>query len=323
MATREGVIGALTFAMAESGRRYAASDLALAEDLARRAGQAVENARLFRQVEAARELLEQQAVQLESQAEELESSNEELRASNDELARQTDAAARANHAKSEFLANMSHELRTPLNAILGYVQLLAEGIRGPLSEAQGKDLARIRRSARHLLSLINDILNFAKLESGRLHYALAAVPVDEVLAEVVELVAPQMAECELRCTCQTGDPTLAVRADGEKLLQILLNLFSNAVKFTGRGGEIRVSGARTGDHVAIRVADTGRGIPPDKLEAIFEPFVQVEPTRGRRSSGTGLGLSISRELARAMGGDLRAESVPGEGSTFVLTLPGA
>ncbi|HEU4630014.1 MAG TPA: ATP-binding protein [Gemmatimonadaceae bacterium] len=320
---REGVGGALTFVTADSARQYTAHDLALAEELARRAGQAMENARLFREVAAAREQLQQQAVELEAQAEELEATNEELRATNDELARQTDAAARANRAKSEFLAAMSHELRTPLNAILGYVQLLADGLRGPLTETQAADLARIRRSARHLLGLITDILNFAKLESGRLQYAITAVPVDDVLAEVTELVAPQIAECELRCDCRTGDPALAVRADREKLVQILLNLLSNAVKFTPRGGEIRVSGASVGSDVALRVADTGRGIPADKLEAIFEPFVQVDPGRGARAAGTGLGLSISRELARAMGGDLRAESTAGAGATFVLTLPRA
>jgi PAS domain S-box-containing protein len=233
----------------------------------------------------------------------------------------------ANRAKSEFLASMSHELRTPLNAIGGHAQLLTMEIHGPLTEAQRFTIDRIERAQRHLLGLITDILNYAKLESGTLEYDMELVPVEGTLADVLPMVEPLAASRQLsiEAPASEGLASLRVWADREKFAQVLLNLLSNAVKFTPPGGRISVEVDSTdASSVRIRVRDTGVGIPADRLEAIFEPFVQVE--RGThpyssRAEGTGLGLSISRELARAMGGDLVAESRVGEGSTFTLSLP--
>ena len=239
-------------------------------------------------------------------------------------------AEAANRTKSEFLAAMSHELRTPLNAIAGYVQLLEMGVHGAISEAQRAVLSRIQKSGQHLLSLINDILNFAKLEAGRVEYELSDVVLAEVLGDVLSMMESQLEAKELSCDLRVA-PDLKVRADGEKLQQILLNLFSNAIKFTERGGRLTidtatrkddVDGAHSG-FVFLRVADTGIGIPREKQLAIFDPFVQVHRHFNRVTEGTGLGLAISRDLARGMGGDLRVRSTEGTGSTFTLALPRA
>jgi signal transduction histidine kinase len=233
-----------------------------------------------------------------------------------------EAAESANQAKSQFLANMSHELRTPLNAIGGYTDLLEMGLRGPVTDAQRTDLERIRRAQRHLLGLINDVLNFAKLEAGRLELHLEPVEVDEVLSAVEALTAPQAQAAGLSCA-RAGDASARVRADAEKMEQVLLNLISNAIKFTPAGGRIELHCRPDGAVVRVAVRDTGIGIPPDRLAEIFDPFVQVDPDLTRQRQGAGLGLAISRELARAMGGELAVESVEGAGSTFTLTLPRA
>ena len=231
------------------------------------------------------------------------------------------AAEQANVAKAQFLAAMSHELRTPLNAIAGYVDLLELGVRGELNRAQLDDLARIRRNQRHLLGLINDILNFAKVEAGHLDIHLEIVPVREMLESLGELIEPQRAAKSLIYRSEVADDGLTIHADPDKVQQILLNLLSNAIKFTQAGGTILVHAQQHALGVEICVQDTGRGIPPEKLEAIFEPFVQVDQHLTREGQGTGLGLAISRELARAMGGDLTVVSSLGAGAEFRLTLP--
>ncbi|HLL48320.1 MAG TPA: HAMP domain-containing sensor histidine kinase, partial [Longimicrobiaceae bacterium] len=222
-----------------------------------------------------------------------------------------------------FLAVMSHELRTPLNAIGGYAELIEMGIRGPVTAQQQEDLRRIQTSQRHLLGLINEVLNYARLETGTVHFDLADVPVREAVIGAELLVAPQARSKGLTLAVTDCAPDLEVRADAEKLRQIVVNLLSNAVKLTDPGGHVEVSCDRDDARVRVRVRDTGIGIPADKIAAIFDPFVQVRADLTRPHEGTGLGLAISRDLARGMGGDLVAESTPGVGSTFTLTLPAA
>jgi signal transduction histidine kinase len=239
------------------------------------------------------------------------------------------AAVAASRAKGEFLAVMSHELRTPLNAIAGYVELVELGIHGPVTDEQRTALARVQRAQRHLLGLINGVLNYARVEAGAVHYAVEDVALDEVIASCEMLIAPQVRARGLTlrqaADTQAGGPPPRARADREKVEQILLNLLSNAVKFTpaGGGGTLDCGFARDGGRVRVWVRDTGRGIAPHELVRIFEPFVQLDAALTRTQEGTGLGLAISRDLARGMGGDLTVESAPGAGSTFTLTLPAA
>ena len=282
------------------------------------------------ELEAQHQQLMEQTEELEVQAEELRVANDTLLAHGEELERERESARHAEHiadeanrAKSEFLATMSHELRTPLNAIGGYTDLIAAGIYGPITDDQAQALHRIARSQRHLLGLINDILNLSRIEAGRVDYAIAEVRLVDVVNELRAMIDPQMDAKGLTFAVSIDDRTV-LRADHEKVVQILLNLLSNAVKFTAKGGTISLRSTRGDERlVAIDVADTGSGIPASKLEAVFEPFVQVRAANKRPHEGTGLGLAISRNLARGMGGDIIAESELGKGSTFIVTLPRA
>ena len=242
-------------------------------------------------------------------------------------AREAEAARReaevANLAKSEFLAVMSHELRTPLNAIGGYAELIELGVRGAVTEAQREDLARIRRSQRHLLRLMDDVLDFAGAGAGTLRFDPTSVPLTEALADLEALVGPELAAKSLAWDRSACPPGLTVHADRERLLQILTHLVSNSIKFTPSGGRVTVDCAIDGAAVRIRVADTGIGIPPAQLERVFQPFTQLDVGLRRTKGGTGLGLSISRGLAEAMGGTLTAESPPDGGAVLTLALPQA
>jgi signal transduction histidine kinase len=230
-------------------------------------------------------------------------------------------AAEANLAKAEFLAVMSHELRTPLNAISGYVDLMSLGVDGSLSEKQRTSLTRIQLNQQHLLSLIDDVLSFAKIEAGRLRIDVQRVLVHDVIETLEPIVQPELQKKSLSYSCDPCDNSLSVRADPEKLRQILLNFLANAIKFTAQGGRIRIGAERQGEYVRIWVSDTGIGIPDDQMARVFEPFFQVEQGPTRRYPGIGLGLAIARDLARAMDGEVLLQSTFGEGSTISLRLP--
>jgi PAS domain S-box-containing protein len=262
--------------------------------------------------------------QLERHAIELEMSEQQLLEQGQELERQRTLAEEANRAKSTFLATMSHELRTPLNAIGGYAQLLELGIQGPINEKQADSLARISRAQRHLLRLINDVLNLARIEAGRVDYNFTTCNLQEMADAVLPMVEPQLQARGVRYSIDIA-PNLTAYADREKVQQILLNLLSNATKFTPANGSVTVTGTAEGEGqervVRLTVRDTGVGIPAERLTHVFEPFVQVDDSHARRAEGSGLGLAISRDLARGMGGELTAESEVGVGSAFTLTLP--
>jgi signal transduction histidine kinase len=325
----------LTLVRSATSEGYDADDLAIAQELAARAALAIENARLVGSLEQTQRNLEQTAAELERQAEELQSAvedlestthdlleaNEELDAANRVAEQARKAAEEANAAKSQFLATMSHELRTPLNAIDGYAELLELGIHGPVTAQQREALRRLRRAQKRLLSLVNDVLNFAKLESGQIVFRYRKVRLTDVLRDVEGMVTPQIAEKNQTLAIAADSPDIEVWADPHKVSQILFNLVGNAVKFTGEGGQIRVAAGMQGSMASISVADTGGGIPPEQLNRIFEPFVQSQSGMIRDHGGAGLGLAIGRDLAQRMNGELRVESEVGVGSTFTLLLP--
>ena len=256
-----------------------------------------------------------------------------------ELAREQTARAEAeaaNRAKSDFLAMMSHELRTPLNAILGYCELLALGLSGPVVDAQREQLGRIQASSHHLIGLVNEILDLAKIEAGTLAVSSEPASTAEAISAAAALTQPQAQAAGITLSAELPpDEASIYLGDEDRVRQILVNLLSNAVKFTEAGGNITLGSGVTGapapgarlqggpEWVYFHVTDTGIGIPEEELRVIFDPFVQVETGHTRSRDGTGLGLTISRRLARLMGGDLTARSEVGRGSTFTLWLPTA
>jgi signal transduction histidine kinase len=283
---RATVIGAITFVTRYGDPPFSQDEITLASDLTDRCAMALENARLYQQADA-------------------------LRAT----------ANAANVAKSEFLRNISHELRTPLNAIGGYAELIEMGLRGPVTAQQRTDLTRIKRSQRHLLGLISEILNFVRSESGRMEYRFADISVEAAIQDVVEMMEASIEKRSLALDRHPVDGDIRVWADPDRVRQILINLVMNAVKYTPRGGKISISYTMTRYDVIVQVADSGSGIPSDMLETIFEPFVQLESGLSDRRGGVGLGLAISRDMARAMNGDLTVDSTLGIGSRFTLALP--
>lgn len=317
----------------EMGRRLAAESASLAESVRRSNELSV----------LTRELREQ-AVELEAQRQEAQSLTVDLAQANrrlqaalhdTELARisaetahlearsAAHQAAEANQAKYSFLAMMSHELRTPLNAIAGYAELVSTGVYGPVSEQQKSALARLQSSQRSLLALINNLLNFVRLESGEVSATLEPVAVAALFERLAEMTDRMPGTRNLSLEFQQPEVPLVVRTDPDKALQVLMNLLSNAIRFTPDDGAIRLEAARMDSHVAIRVMDTGVGIEHERLEKLFEPFVTLSSDYSSPREGTGLSLAISRDLALLLEGELLAESEPGKGSVFTLMLPAA
>ena len=275
--------------------------------------------RMAGEVEASQQELAVQVEEAMATSDQLEVSNRSLLAASAAADEARDAALHANRAKSDFLAVMSHELRTPLNAIGGYTEILQIGVYGEVNDAQRDALARIARSQQTLLALINDVLNFAKLEAGEVSYTITDVAIAPALASMEALIAPQLRDRQMSYAVHPCDGVVA-RADADKMQQILINLLSNAIKYSQDGGAIDVSCETAGSRVHIHVRDTGIGIAHDRLDKIFDPFIQVGRALNRPDEGVGLGLSISRDLAAGMGGTLSVTSEPSKGSTFTLTL---
>ena len=286
LVVRARVEGVLTFVSPDGEDSFSAEEIALATDLAGRSALALDNARLYREAETLRQ-----------------------------------AADLANESKTQFISNMSHELRTPLNAISGFVELIDLGLSGPVTEKQHAALARIKANQTLLLTLITDILNFSRIETGRVTYQMSEVSLRQALADVAEMLSGSITEKGLTREGPRSDLDATAWADPDRVRQIIVNLVMNAVKYTPSGGTITLECGGDGDHSFARVSDTGPGIPAAKLERIFEPFVQLTSGLADRQGGVGLGLPISLDLARAMGGDLEVESTVGTGSRFTLVLP--
>jgi signal transduction histidine kinase len=291
LAVRGAVLGAITFVTSENEPPFSPDERALASDIAHLCALALDNARLYSEAQLLRKL-----------------------------------ADVANRAKSTFLSTMSHELMTPLNAIGGYVTLMEMGLRGPVTAEQRGDLARIRQNQAHLLTLISEVLAHAQNEGkpGRLEYRFGEVSVDAMLREVVAMLQAAVDERHITLARAAAPDDAMVWADAVRMRQILLNLVMNAVKYGKQDdGRITLEAAPARETIAIHVTDDGEGIPEEKLEAIFDPFVQLPKGLSDARGGVGLGLAISRDLARAMNGDLTVSSVFGRGSRFTLELPRA
>ena len=284
---RARVQGSMTFVSAPGDPLFSSDEIALAVDLAARCGLALDNARLYREADGLRM-----------------------------------TAELANQSKVQFLGSMSHELRTPLNAIGGFAEIMELGIEGPVTDGQREALGRIKSNQRHLLALITEILTFARIESGRIEYHNAEVSIRHAILEVVEMLNGSVKDAGMTFAHPGLDPACVVWADPVRVRQIIVNLVMNAIKYAKvPGGTITIECDRTLDAAVVHVSDTGVGISSEKLESIFEPFVQLVGGLADRREGVGLGLAISRDLARAMGGDLAVESTVGVGSRFSLTLP--
>ena len=336
----EGRLLGVLHAASRTSRSFSAQDRELTDLIAAGVGATIARARLADALLLYRQQLETQTSELEATASELELTVQALRRANAELAATAESARAAqiaseaaNRAKSAFLATMSHELRTPLNAILGYASLLLDGLAGELLPAQRDFMERTRASGRHLLGLVEEVLDIAKVEAGQMRVEMGPVSALRVITAAVTLLRPQAASAGVDVDATACTDTLGeVTGDERRVRQILLNLLANAVKFTRPGGRISVSCQRVAGHapfaptalgswMCLSVADTGIGIDPENLETIFEPFVQLDASHTRARGGTGLGLAISRRFARLMGGDITVTSRTGHGATFTLWLP--
>ncbi|MGH7123129.1 MAG: MHYT domain-containing protein, partial [Stellaceae bacterium] len=268
------------------------------------------------------ERAERETARLRKYVAELEVTKSELQATASDLESALNEAASASQAKSQFLAAMSHELRTPLNAIIGFSEMLAQEMFGPLGNSRYRDYAgTIQSSGKHLLGLINDILDFSKLDAGRLELDVRTVDLTEIVRESVKMLATQAAEAKVRVDEALDTDLPELTADPRRVLQIVLNLLANAVKFTPPEGKVRVSTFRTDSGIALEVSDTGIGIAPTDIPKALERFGQVDNRLARKYDGTGLGLPLSKRLVELHGGTLELESEIGFGTTVTVTFP--
>jgi signal transduction histidine kinase len=274
--------------------------------------EAIEKGRLYEQLKHASEQLERK----------VQEATAELAEQNELLRRQHIELEQASQLKSQFLANMSHEFRTPLNAILGYTHMLLHNVTGPVTDPQRKSLTRIDSNSRHLLALINDILDITRIEAGRMPLTVTSFAVGDLLAEVMAELEPIIRRTTLSVGSKVKGTIPPLKSDRQKVKQIVLNLLTNALKFTPAGSvTIQAAFDRRTKHIAIAVRDTGVGIPKEDQAKVFEDFRQLDTSPTRAYGGTGLGLSICRRLSQMLGGTIDLTSAPGEGSTFTLRLP--
>ncbi|MBW3629200.1 MAG: GAF domain-containing protein [Gemmatimonadetes bacterium] len=316
---RDRVLGAITFVSANDGHQYTHADVELAEELASRCAMALDNARLLRNVDEARS----RAAQL----------NERLVLAVLRQQELADEARNANRAKSHFLATMSHEVRTPISAIVAYADILDLEIAGPINEKQRAYLARLKDSSRHLVALVDDVLDFAKVEAGRVVVKREPNSAEAAIEAALTLVERQAASAGVEVQGTAGSTDNLYLGDGRRVQQILVILLTNALNFTDRGGTIAVScgtscmpDARAalegaGPWTFIAVTDNGSGVSEEDQKSMFKPFVQVGAASARPFGGSGLGLAIALDLANRMNGDLTVRSALGEGSCFTLWLP--
>ncbi|MBI9086694.1 MAG: hypothetical protein JEZ11_24055 [Desulfobacterales bacterium] len=237
-----------------------------------------------------------------------------------ELVIARDRAESADRIKSAFLATMSHELRTPLNSIIGFTGIMIQGLAGPLNEEQQKQMRMVQGSSRHLLALINDVLDISKIEAGQLTLAFTAFALRPAIEKMVGLVSPLAEKKGITLVLDIADDVATVTSDQRRLEQVFLNLLNNAVKFTDKG-QIRISCRRDNGHYRLSVSDTGIGIQPEELPGLFQPFHQIDTGLSRKHEGTGLGLSICKKLMDMMGGTIDVQSRWGQGSTFTICFP--
>jgi signal transduction histidine kinase len=274
--------------------------------------EAIEKARLYEELKKASSLLE----------EKVRTATGELVRQNELLQRQAIELEAASSAKSQFLANMSHEFRTPLNAILGYTSMMLQGVSGSVTPPIQRQLSRVDSNAKHLLTIINDILDIARIEAGKMPLNVARFDLGDLVKEVLAEVDPLIARSRLKVVAKVAPRLPVLRTDRAKVKQILMNLISNALKFTPSGSvTLAVQHNKRRDEVFVSVTDTGIGIAARDQESVFQDFRQVDNSPTRQYGGTGLGLAICRRLATVLGGDIRLSSKIGRGSTFTLILP--
>jgi signal transduction histidine kinase len=281
--------GAITFVSAHSRTGYTREEVGLAEQIAEAVAHALRNARLFGAVNERRS-----------------------------------AAEQSNQSRTDALGHVTHELRTPLNAIGGYAELLQSGLLGPINAAQQKDLERIRWNQQHLSAVITEILTFVAADARRVEYNIGDVDLPHVAREVEDKLGTLFDQKQQQCVFeQCEENAVMARADPERVRQIVINLITNAIKYSPRNSQVTIRCGSTATAAFLEIADTGSGIAEDRLELIFEPFVQLAEGAESREGGVGLGLAIARQLARGMDGDVTVQSTVGRGSTFRLTLPSA